>query len=125
MKRIIIILGLIFLASISHSETVRVVSRTDGGVTVIVPAIKNCNLTEEQNRLGLNGRPFKDMDRSEITADKKYRKAWKLDGNNVVVDSAKKTEIDNKLILDTEVARLKAFNEKMLIDQAKINKGLE
>ena len=92
MKTLLII---VLFCGFGYCDIVRVISRKDGGVSIIYP-VHNCDLDKTQKELGLEGRPFKDMNKSQIPSDRKYRKAWKLNNGNIGIDSIMKLEIDSK-----------------------------
>lgn len=106
-------LFLLFAITFSYAETVRVVQRADGGVSVLT-AGKGYTLDYAQNdNPALKGRPYKDMDKSDIPSDRKYRNAWKLGKDEIVIDGVKKEAIDSKLAIKTLQERIIELEEKV------------
>ena len=118
--RIFLSLILLFFVSNLNAQTVRVVSKTDGSLTIITLVKGEKDFDKEQQKRGLSGRPFKDFDSSSLPTDKKYRNAWVLENEKIEIDEAKKNDINIRI----EKERLKALEDKALEDQAKINLGL-
>lgn len=89
------IIGFLFVFSIFFSFTVYAdtyaVDRADGGVSII-----NYNegskdtLQDVIHDLGFDGRPVKRVSASDLPSTREDRKYWTLQGNKVVVDTAKK-----------------------------------
>ena len=108
-----VIMSLMIILSVNASaEIVRVVSRADGGVSIIYP-VKNCDFNKTQKELGFEGRPYKDIDKSLIPADRKYRNAWKLDKDKIAIDAIKQAEIDSKVAEKTLYERIVAIEQKV------------
>lgn len=107
-----ILLIILFSVSVLSAETVRVISRTDGGVSIIYP-VKNCDFNKTQKELGFEGRPYKDVDKSLIPTDRKYRNAWKFEKDKIIIDAVKQTEIDNKVAEKTLYERIVAIEQKV------------
>lgn len=114
-----IIFLILFFAHIGYASTVRVVERADGKVSVIHP-VKDCDFDEVQKELGLEGRPYKDIDIKDLPS-RDYRNAWTFDGLKINIDTEAKREIDiTKEMIRLEEVELQT-KEDTLRTQAEAN----
>lgn len=121
MKRILLISLFLLMASTVKAETVFVVQRADGGVSVIYPAKntkKTMNEIYKDNVKGteLEGRPFLVMDSSALPR-REDREYWYLSGVDVEVDQIKKAQDaqakdSRKQSMDALKAKLKLTDEE-------------
>lgn len=74
---------------------VRVVTRVDGGISIIRD-VKGNGFDKEMLALEGNVVSFEDIDESEIPTDRTYRDAWKLENKKIKIDNNEKTAIDSK-----------------------------
>ncbi len=97
---------------------VRVVSRTDGSVAVIYPALKSRRPKETESQWldrvftrSMSQIPgvvsYRDMDSSELPTDRTHRNAWeKGDDGEIKVNQGKAKDIDKKRLLNEEKVRV-------------------
>jgi len=115
--RYLILAILLMLPNISYTETVRVVYRVDGGVSIIIPAksdhtINDFNATMDKDP-SLKGMPYDDIDSSQLPYDEngkfKDRQYWTGEkGKGVKIDEAKKSA--DKIVKENKE---KILNDKL------------
>jgi len=99
MKKLFLILLLLFFVNVCFSYTVRILKNLDGTISVIYPAPKSKKATEtmEQwlNRVFTKANPkslpYEDIDSSELPATRIDRKYWKKELTKpITIDTVKK-----------------------------------
>ena len=105
---------------------VRIVYRSDGGISVIHPA-PNSRREKESEAEWLErvftkamkydkGCDYDDIDSSELPQTRKYRDAWTgSKGNGISIDTVKKAEIDARPTKEQE-AKIQAEMRKMAME---------
>jgi len=128
MKRIFIFTLLtIFIASFAWAETVRVICKPDGSISVIHPALKSKKANEiEQEWLKRifdkatpKGLEYKDIDSSQLPQSREDRMAWEWDkeGKKVKVNQVKA----QRLRKQKERTRLIEEEKKRILEQQAID----
>ena len=99
MKKLIPLL-LLFVCSTAFAEKVRIY--TDYSPVRVLKLVSGTDFDVEAGKSGLSGN-FKDIDSSQIPADRSDRDAWKLSKGSVVVDQTLKAAIDTKISKRTQL----------------------
>lgn len=99
MKKIIVLtlVSLLVLSGICFATPTRVVERADGGMSFIIAGDKFKSFDEEQAKQSdLKGRPYVDMDASELPS-REYRNCWEIQNGKVKINNDKKKAQDNEI----------------------------